>query len=72
MYIRMPTQFIDEVQGHFHAQRKAAASEVLQATGSALDVIRTMTNKEAVTDFSPEAVEVILSAFYDRVHQAIP
>ena len=30
-----------------------------------------MTNKEAVTDYSPEAVEAILSAFNDRVLQAI-
>ena len=30
-----------------------------------------MTNKEAVTDYSPEAVEAILGAFNDRVLQAI-
>ena len=30
-----------------------------------------MTNKGAVTDYSPEAVEAILSAFNDRVLQAI-
>ena len=30
-----------------------------------------MTSKEAVTDYSPEAVEAILSAFNDRVLQAI-
>ena len=36
-----------------------------------LDVIDAMTSKEAVTDFCPEAVEAILSAFNDRVLQAI-
>ena len=30
-----------------------------------------MTNKEAVTDFRPEAVEAILSTFNDRVLLAI-
>ena len=30
-----------------------------------------MINKEAVTDYSPEAVEAILGAFNDRVLQAI-
>ena len=63
--------FIDEVPGEFHAQRRAAASKVLDATSNALDVINAMTNKGAVTDYSPEAVEAILSAFNDRVLQAI-
>ena len=36
-----------------------------------MDVINAMTSKEAVTDYSPEAVEAILSAFNDRVLQAI-
>ena len=54
-----------------HAQRRAAASKVLDATSNALDVINAMTNKEAVTDYSPEAVEAILGAFNDRVLQAI-
>ena len=63
--------FIDEVPGEFHAQRRAAASKVLDATSNALDVINAMTNKEAVTDYSPEAVEAILGAFNDRVLQAI-
>ena len=58
--------FIDEVPGEFHAQRRAAASKVLDATSNALDVINAMTNKEAVTDYSPEAVEAILGAFNDR------
>ena len=49
----------------------AAAARVLDATSNALDVIDAMTNKEAVTDYSPEAVEAILSAFNDRVLQAI-
>ena len=31
--------FIDEVPGQFHAQRKAAAARVLDATTTALDVI---------------------------------
>ena len=38
---------------------------------NALDVINAMTSKEAVTDYSLEAVEAILSAFNDRVLQAI-
>ena len=63
--------FIDEVPGEFHAQRRAAASKVLDATSNALDVINDMTNKGAVTDYSPEAVEAILSAFNDGVLQAI-
>ena len=63
--------FIDEVPGEFHAQRRTAASKVLDATSNALDVINAMTNKEAVTDYSPEAVEAILGAFNDRVLQAI-
>ena len=63
--------FIDEVPGDFHAQRKAAAARVLDATSNALDVINAMTSKEAVTDYSPEAVEAILSAFNNRVLQAI-
>ena len=63
--------FIDEVPGEFHAQRRAAASKVLDATSNALDVINALTNKEAVTDYSPEAVEAILGAFNDRVLQAI-
>ena len=63
--------FIDEVPGDFHAQRRTAASKVLDATSNALDVINAMTNKEAVTDYSPEAVEAILGAFNDRVLQAI-
>ena len=63
--------FIDEVPGEFHAQRRAAATKVLDATSNALDVISAMTNKEAVTDYSPEAVEAILGAFNDRVLQAI-
>ena len=62
--------FIDEVPGEFHAQRRAAASKVLDATSNALDVINAMTNKEAVTDYSPEAVEAILGAFNDLVLQA--
>ena len=60
--------FIDEVPGKFHAQR---SSKVLDATSHALDVINAMTNKEAVTDYSPEAVEAILGEFNDRVLQAI-
>ena len=63
--------FIDEVPGEFHAQRRTAASKVLDATSNALDVINAMTTKEAVTDYSPEAVEAILGAFNDRVLQAI-
>ena len=63
--------FIDEVPGEFHAQRRAAASKVLDATSNALDVINAMTNEEAVTDYSPEAVEAILGAFNDRVLQAV-
>ena len=63
--------FIDEVPGEFHAQRRAAASKVLDATSNALDVINAMTNKGAVTDYSPEAVEAILSAFSAPVLQAI-
>ena len=38
--------FIDEVPGQFHAQRRAAASKVLDATSNALDVMNAMTNKE--------------------------
>ena len=38
---------------------------------NARDVIDPRTNKEAVTDYSPEAVEAILSAFSDHVLQAI-
>ena len=34
--------FIDEVSGEFHAQRRAAASKVLEATSNALDVINAM------------------------------
>ena len=64
-------QCLDEVPGEFHAQRRAAASKVLDATSNALDVINAMTNKEAVTDYSPEAVEAILGAFNDRVLKAI-
>ena len=63
--------FIDEVPGEFHAQSRAAASKVLDATSNALDVKNAMTNKEAVTDYSPEAVEAFLGAFNDRVLQAI-
>ena len=63
--------FIDEVPGELHAQRRAAAARVLNATSNALDVINAMTSKEAVTDYSPEAVEAILSPFHDRVLQAI-
>ena len=59
------------IPGEFHAQRRAAAAMVLDATSNALDVINAMTSKEAVTDYSPEAVEAILSAFNDRVLQAI-
>ena len=44
---------------------------MLNATSNALDVINAMTSKEAVTDYSPEAVEAILSAFNDHVLQAI-
>ena len=44
---------------------------MLDATSNALDVINAMTSKEAVTDYSPEAVEAILSAFHDHVLQAI-
>ena len=58
--------FIDEVPGEFHAQRRGAAARVLDATSNALDVIIAMTSKEAVTDYSPEAVKAILSAFNDR------
>ena len=36
-----------------------------------LDVINAMTCNGAVTDYSPDAVEAILSAFNDRVLQAI-
>ena len=55
----------------FHAQRKAAAAKVLEATGNALDVINAISNKEAVTDFNNDAVEAILSAFNDHVLKAI-
>ena len=44
---------------------------MLDATSNALDVINAMTSKEAVTDYSPQAAEAILSAFNDRVLQAI-
>ena len=64
-------RLIDEVQGEFHAQRRVAASKVLDAQSNALGVINAMTSKGAVTDYSPEAVEAILSAFNDRVLQAI-
>ena len=63
--------FIDEVPGKFHAQRRAAAARVLDSTSNALDVINAMTSKEAETDYSGEAVEAIISAFNDRVLQAI-
>ena len=63
--------YIDEVSGEFQAQRRAAASKVLDATSNALEVLNAMTNKGAVTDYSPEAVEAVLSAFNDRVFQAI-
>ena len=63
--------FIDEVPGEFHAQRRAAAARVLDATSTALDVVNAMTSKEAVTDYSPEAAEAILSAFNDRLLKAI-
>ena len=43
----------------------------MDATSNALDVINAMNNKEAVTDYSPEAVEAIPGAFNDRVLQAI-
>ena len=56
--------FMDEVPGEFHAQRNAAAARVL-------DVFKAMTKKEAVTDYSPEAVETILSALSYRVLPAI-
>ena len=62
---------IDEVPGEFDAQRRAAAARVLDATSNALDVINAMTSKETVTDYSPQAVEAIRSAFNDRVLQAI-
>ena len=39
--------FIDEVPGELHAQRRAAAARVLDATSNALDVINAMTTKEA-------------------------
>ena len=51
---------IGEVQEEFRA-----------ATSNALDVINAMTNKEAVTYYSPEAVEAILSVFNDRVLQVM-
>ena len=63
--------FIDEVPGCFQAQRKAAASKVREVTGSALDLINARTNKEAVADSCPEAVEAILGACNDRVLKAI-
>ena len=63
--------FIDEIPGEFHAQRRPVAARVLDATSNALDVINAMTNKGAVTDYSPDAVKAILSAFNDRVLQAI-
>ena len=44
---------------------------MLDATSKALYVINAMTSKEAVTDYSPEAVEAILSEFNGRVLQAI-
>ena len=44
---------------------------MLDATSTALGVITAMTSKAAVTDYSPDAVEAILSAFNDRVLQAI-
>ena len=40
---------------------------MLDAPSNALDAITAMTSKEAVTDYSPEAVEAILSAFNDHV-----
>ena len=52
--------FIDEAPGQFHAQRRPAAARVMDATSKALDAIGAMTSKEAVTDYSPAAVEVIL------------
>ena len=63
--------FIDEGPGEFHAQRRAAAARMLDATSNALDLINAMTLKEAVSDYSPEAIEAVLSAFNDRVLQAI-
>ena len=63
--------FIDEVPGEFHAQPKAPASKVLEATGSALNVINAVADQEAVADFSCDAVEAIIGAFNDRVLRAI-
>ena len=63
--------FIDEVPQEFHAQRRAAAARVLDATSNALDVINAMTSKDAVTDYSLEAVEAILSSLNDRLLQVI-
>ena len=59
--------FIDEVPWELHAQRRAAAARVIKCT----EGINAMMSKEAVTDYSPEAVEAILNAFNDRVLQAI-
>ena len=59
--------FIDEVSGEFHAQRRAAAARVLDAASNCTGRYR-----GAVTDYSPDAVEAILSAFHDRVLQAMP
>ena len=56
--------------GELHAQRRATASKVLDATSNALDVINAMTKKEVVTDYSPKAVEAMLGV-NDRVLQAI-
>ena len=41
---------------------------VVEATRSALDTINAITNREAITDFSSDAVEAIAE---DRIHEII-
>ena len=60
--------FIDEVPGKSHAERRAAAAKVLDATSTALDVICAMTSTEAFRSGRsyPKCIDRVLQAIQDE------
>ncbi|CAE7946174.1 unnamed protein product [Symbiodinium sp. KB8] len=70
-FCRLCGTFVDEVPQTFHAQRKAMARRMLQATADAVNTTAAITADDATADLEPHMVEVILGTFQDRVSHAM-
>ena len=63
--------FVDEVPQEFHKERKAAAQRMLNATADAVSTASALMADDATATLNPEAVEVILGTFTDRVNSLV-